>query len=163
MIRLAVSEDAAALVALLELIARERIYTAIDEPWSAEAQRQYILAQSARECIHVAEGDGELLGYQVLELYAASIHSMSHVGQVGTFLHPGARRRGIGRALFAATVGFARAREYRKFVIQVRASNGAAQAFYQSLGFAPCGRFARHVVMDGVEDDEVLMEYFIDT
>jgi len=151
-------------VALLKLIARERIHTAIDQPWSAAAQRQYILDQSPRECIHIAESPtGELLGYQVLALYAASISSMSHVGQLGTFLHPSSRRQGIGRALFAATLAFARAHAYRKFVIQVRASNTAAQAFYQSLGFNPCGRYARHVVIDGTEDDEVLMEYFIDT
>ena len=63
--------------------------------------------------------------------------------------------------LFAATLAFARAHAYRKFVIQVRASNTAAQAFYQSLGFSPCGRYSRHVLIDGIEDDEVLMEYFL--
>jgi ribosomal protein S18 acetylase RimI-like enzyme len=151
-------------VALLKQIARESIHTAIDQPWSPAAQRQYIFDQCPRECIHIAESPtGELLGYQVLALYSASISSMSHVGQLGTFLHPNSRRQGIGRALFAATLAFARAHAYRKFVIQVRASNTAAQAFYESLGFNPCGRYARHVVIDGMEDDEVLMECFIDT
>ena len=88
---------------------------------------------------------------------------MSHVGQLGTFLHAKSRRQGLGRTLYAATLAFARAHAYRKFVIQVRASNAAAQAFYQSLGFQPCGRYARHVIIDGIEDDEILMECFIDT
>lgn len=149
---------------LLTQIARERIHTSIDQPWPPEAQRQYILAQSPRECIHIAESPtGELFGYQVLALCASSIASMSHVGQLGTFLHPNARRHGIGRALYAATLAFARVHAYGKFVIQVRASNTAAQAFYQSLGFQPCGRYARHVIIDGIEDDEILMEAFIDT
>jgi len=162
-IRPATPDDAAALVSLLEDIARERIHTAIDAPWSADVQRRYILDQSPREAIHVAESpDGAMLGYQVLALCAASIPSMSHVGQLGTFLAPNARRLGIGRALFTATLAFAGAHAYRKFVIQVRSSNSAAQAFYQSFGFTPCGLYSRHVLIDGVEDDEVLMEYFLD-
>jgi hypothetical protein len=41
-----------------------------------------------------------------------------------------------------------------------RASNTAAQAFCKGLGFCECGRMHRQVVIDGVEDDEVLMELF---
>ena len=29
-----------------------------------------------------------------------------------------------------------------------------------SLGFRACGRLTRQVIIDGIEDDEVLMEYF---
>ena len=85
---------------------------------------------------------------------------MAHVGQVGTFLLPEWRGQGVGRKLWRATEAFARQAGYRKLVIQVRASNRAAQAFYQSLGFQQCGRLTRQVIIDGVEDDEVLMEYF---
>ena len=35
------------------------------------------------------------------------------------------------------------------------------RAFYRHLGFADCGRLARQVLIDGVEDDELLMELFI--
>ncbi|MBK7929411.1 MAG: GNAT family N-acetyltransferase [Bryobacterales bacterium] len=146
-------------MALLEQIARERIHTAIDQPWPAAEQRRYIEQQSPRECIHLAEtGEGELLGYQVLEQYAASISSMAHVGQLGTYVRTGLRGQGIGRRLFEATLGFALSRGYRKFVIQVRATNAAALAYYQSLGFTVCGRYTRHVLIDGVEEDEVLLE-----
>ena len=30
------------------------------------------------------------------------------------------------------------------------------------LGFQDCGRLSRQVVIDGIEDDEVLMELFIE-
>jgi ribosomal protein S18 acetylase RimI-like enzyme len=43
----------------------------------------------------------------------------------------------------------------------VRASNTNAQAFYQGLGFRVCGRLTGQVLIDGVEDDEVLMELFV--
>jgi len=94
----------------------------------------------------------------VLEQYAASISSMAHVGQLGTYVRSDLRGQGIGRRLFEATLGFALSHDYRKFVIQVRATNAAALAYYQSLGFTVCGRYTRHVLIDGVEEDEVLLE-----
>src|ERR1700736_3479314 len=88
-IRPATEADAAAIVAILERIASERIYTAIDRPWSVDQQRRHLISLTPREAIHVAETDrGEVIGYQPLELWAPTIHSMSHVGQVGTFLQP---------------------------------------------------------------------------
>jgi ribosomal protein S18 acetylase RimI-like enzyme len=86
---------------------------------------------------------------------------MAHVGQVGTFILPAWRTRGVGRQLWDVTLPFARGAGYRKLVIQVRASNTTAQAFYRRLGFADCGRLKRQVIIDGVEDDEVLMELFL--
>jgi ribosomal protein S18 acetylase RimI-like enzyme len=59
------------------------------------------------------------------------------------------------------TVAFARDARYRKRVVQVRGSNIAAQAFYRHLGFIDCGRLARQVTIDGLDDDEVLMELFL--
>jgi RimJ/RimL family protein N-acetyltransferase len=38
----------------------------------------------------------------------------------------------------------------------VRASNTAAQ-LYSRLGFQHCGRLKRHVIIDGREDDEILI------
>ena len=63
--------------------------------------------------------------------------------------------------LWNVTLPFARAAGYRKLVIQVRGSNTTAQAFYRRLGFAGCGRLTRQVLIDGTEDDEVLMELFL--
>jgi ribosomal protein S18 acetylase RimI-like enzyme len=62
--------------------------------------------------------------------------------------------------LWNATLCFARRVGYRKLCLQVPASNTAAQQFYCSLGFKECGRLTRQVIIDGAEDDEVLMEFF---
>ena len=86
---------------------------------------------------------------------------MSHVAQLGTFLHPQYRGQGFGQAMFAATRAFAVQAGFGKIVIQVRGSNTAAQSFYAKLGFSVCGRLSRQVIIDGVEDDEVLMELFL--
>lgn len=161
-IRKATEADAEAIVAILEGIASERIYTAISRPWSADQQRQHLASLSAREAIHVAETEpGAIIGYQPLELWAPTLDSMSHVGQIGTFLKPEWRRRGVGNALFRRAVDFARERDYLKFVIQVRASNTSAQAFYRRLGFRECGRLHRQVRIGGQEDDEIVLEFFL--
>jgi ribosomal protein S18 acetylase RimI-like enzyme len=161
-IRKATEADAESIVAIIREIASERIHTAIASPWSVEKQREYILSLSSREAIHVAEIERQvLIGYQTLELWAPTLDSMSHVGQIGTFLRPEWRRRGIGRVLFEHTVDFARMRGFSKFVIQVRSSNTAAQSFYQQLGFRECGRLTRQVRIGSVEDDEIIQECFL--
>ena len=161
-IRPATPEDAPAISSILAGIAAEAVHSAIDRPWPAAAQRRYLESLSPREVFHVAIGDaGLVLGYQSLDRWSSVLNTMAHVGQIGTFLAPAARGQGIGRALFAATVAFARSHEYRKFVITVRGSNLRARRFYASLGFVECGRLARQVVVAGVEDDEILMESFL--
>ena len=86
---------------------------------------------------------------------------MAHVAQLGTFVSAEWRGRGVGQALFRATSQFAKSAGYRKIVIQVRGSNASAQGFYKNLGFVECGRLRAQVVIDGQEDDEIVMELFL--
>jgi RimJ/RimL family protein N-acetyltransferase len=102
-----------------------------------------------------------IVGYQSLDLYSPSLSSMAHVGQLGTFLLPEWRRRGVGLALFDATRQFAASSGYQKLVIQVRASNLSAQEFYKRLGFVGCGRLRAQVIVEGTPDDEIVMELFL--
>ena len=112
--------------------------------------------------LHVAvDGAQGIVGLQSLDLWSPLLTSMAHVGQVGTFLLPEWRGRGVGRRLWSATEAFARQAGYLKLAIQVRASNSAAQAFYGRQGFRVCGRLTRQVIIDGFEDDEILMEFFL--
>jgi RimJ/RimL family protein N-acetyltransferase len=170
-VRRATPDDAGAITAVLGVVVAERVYSAIEQPWPVEEQRRYLATLSDREAFHVAEVDvpaeagshreRAIVGYQSLDRYSAFLHAMAHVAGLGTFILPQWRGRGIGQALFRATRQFAVDTGYRKFVIYVRGSNLAAQAFYQRLGFVPCGRLTRQTVIDGREDDEVLMEYFL--
>ena len=162
-IRQASPVDATGIVAVLEVVVAERIQTAIDRAWTVEQERRYLEALSPREIFHVAvDVTAGIVGFQTLDLWSSLLPSMAHVGQVGTFLLPRWRGQGIGRQLWEATESFARQAGYRKLAIQVRASNMGAQRFYRSLGFQECGRLTRQVIIDGVEDDEVLMDYFFD-
>ena len=162
-VRRAIPEDAAEIVAVLAVVVDERVHSAIDRVWSVEQERTYLESLSAREVIHVAvDATDRVVGLQILERWSAVLDSMAHVGQVGTFLLPAWRRRGVGRELWKATVAFAREAGYQKLVVQVRGTNAHAQSFYRRLGFAECGRLSRQVIIDGSYDDETLMELFLD-
>ena len=52
-------------------------------------------------------------------------------------VEPEARRKGIGRALSTHWLAWARQRLAREAVLEVRVSNGGAQALYRTLGFQP--------------------------
>jgi len=162
-IRPASAADASAIAAVLEMIVAERVHSAIERVWTVDEERRYLESLSPREALHVAvDADQGIIGFQSLDLWAPLLTSMAHVGQLGTFLLPEWRGKGVGRQLWSATESFARQAGYRKLAIQVRASNTAAQAFYRSLGFNECGRMKRQVIIDGFEDDEILMEFFWD-
>jgi RimJ/RimL family protein N-acetyltransferase len=155
-------DDAPGISALMRVIVAERIHSAIDRAWTVEEERKYLESLGPREVVHVAvDRSGEIIGCQNLGT-SSGMASMSHVAELGTFVLPAWRGRGVGRALFEATARFARAAGFRKVVIHVRGSNLAAQAFYARLGFVQCGRLRAHVVLDGREDDEVLMETFLE-
>ena len=161
-IRRAFPADAAGIAAVLQVIVAERIHSAIDRARTVAEERSYLESLSPREAVHVAVDDrARIVGLQILDLWSPILGSMAHVAQVGTFVLPEWRGRGVGRQLWSTTAVFTRDAGYRKLVIQVRGSNSAAQAFYRGLGFRDCGRLTRQVVIDGVEDDEVLMELFV--
>lgn len=161
-VRRASADDADGVARVLTRVVSERVHSAIDRAWTANEQRRYLDSLSGREAFHVAiAASGDVIGYQSLDLYSSVLPSMAHVGQLGTFLLPEWRGRGVGQALFNATSQFAASAGYRKLVIQVRGSNVAAQAFYERLGFTRCGRLRAQVVIDGEEDDEIVMEHFL--
>jgi len=163
-VRRATGDDAAGVARVLEAIVAERVYSAIVAAWPVNEQQAYMRSLSPREAFHVAETpEGDVVGYQSVERYSTILSSMAHVAQLGTFVVPDWRGRGVGRALFDATLRFAAAAAYRKLVIQVRASNAPALAFYRQAGFTDCGRLTRQVVVDDREDDEVIMERWLDS
>ena len=161
-IKSATAKDAAGIVAVLEVIAAERVHSAIERVWTVEQEARYLDSLSPREAFHVAVDVAQgIVGFQSLDLWSPLLTSTAHVGQVGTFLLPEWRGLGVGRQLWRVTESFARQADYRKLAIQVRTSNTGAQRFYRRLGFHECGRLTRQVIIDGFEDDEILMEFFL--
>ncbi len=131
----AIPDHAKAISAIWEVVCAERIYTAVNRPFTPQQERDYIASLSDREGIFVAQVEDRIVGFQSLDLWAKYTDSFDHVGTMGTIVLPEWRRKGIARRLAAHTLDFARANGYEKVIIYVRAGNVNAQAFYQSLGF----------------------------
>lgn len=55
------------------------------------------------------------------------------------FVAPGSRGRGLGRALLAAALDFARSERVRCLTLETQTSNVPAIRFYQRMGFRFCG------------------------
>jgi ribosomal protein S18 acetylase RimI-like enzyme len=90
---------------------------------------------SRMEHVAVAEADGALVG-----LAAASYATWNRrVPVEHCYVAPGARRRGVGRALMASVVDFARHRGARCVWLETQAENYPAVRFYRRLGFRFCG------------------------
>jgi ribosomal protein S18 acetylase RimI-like enzyme len=160
-IRRATPEDAEFISAIWEVVCAERVYTAVNHPFTPQQERDYIASLSGREGVFLAKVDNRVVGFQSLDLWAKYTDSFDHVGVMGTIILPAWRRQGIGYRLAGHVLDFARANGYEKIVVYVRAGNAGAQAFYRSLGFVPKGVLARQVKIDGQYEDEVFMELFL--
>ena len=65
-------------------------------------------------------------------------------GEIGMMVAAGWRGRGVGTALVAAAVEWARARGLHKLSLSVFPHNEAAIALYRKFGFVEEGRLVRH-------------------
>ncbi len=157
----AIPDHAKAISAIWEVVCAERIYTAVNRPFTPQQERDYIASLSDREGIFVAQVEDRIVGFQSLDLWAKYTDSFDHVGTMGTIVLPEWRRKGIARRLAAHTLDFARANGYEKVIIYVWAGNVNAQAFYQSLGFVIKGALSKQIKIDGQYEDEVFMELLL--
>jgi [ribosomal protein S18]-alanine N-acetyltransferase len=86
----------------------------------------------------VAEEEGEAVGTAYANL------SSPHFGYVfGVYTIPGARGRGIGRALMRAIAQLLREQGREYVVLSVDTPNEGARAFYERLGFEDASRMLR--------------------
>lgn len=118
------------------------------DPWTRGAFEA--LRGNPRVFFRVAAGAAnEVVGYVVLWF----VLDEGEVANVA--VAPERRREGIGHALMDAAVGAARGAGVRQLFLEVRASNAAARAMYQSRGFVQISR-RRDYYRKPVEDALVL-------
>lgn len=102
--------------------------------------------------VRVARGErGAVLGYVLFWHVADEIHLLN------VAVAASERRRGIGRALVEDMLGYARGRAARLVLLEVRASNAAAIALYEALGFERFNVRARYYA-DGEDAVEMKLE-----
>ena len=150
--------DAAGVADVLNSVILEGRYTALTGYWTPEAEQAFLQSLGPRSEVFLAEVAGQIVGFQVIEPFVSYTSTMAHVAHMGTYVHAGLRRRGIGRRLAQATLAFARQQGYEKVVIYVMADNELGLAYYRGLGFEERGVLQRQTKIDGVYHDEVFME-----
>lgn len=150
--------DAAGIADVLNNVIAEGRYTALTGHWTPEAELTFLQSLGRRSELFVAEIAGRIVGFQVIEPFAAYTSAMDHVAILGTYVCADFRGRGIGQRLAEATFAFAREQGFEKAVIYVLAHNEGGLAYYRGLGFVEKGVLARQTRIDGLYYDEVFME-----
>jgi L-amino acid N-acyltransferase YncA len=158
--RAARPDDAAAIVAILNPIIEERVFTVFDTPVSVDAERDYLVRFPARGVFQVAirASDQRMVGFQSMEPFASYTRAFDHVGVLGTYVELASRRHGVATRLFEATVGAALEKGYEKIFTYVRADNEGALRTYLGQGFRVVGTAYRHAKLHGRYVDEIVIE-----
>jgi len=159
-VRVAVSGDAARVVALASAVASEEEgWLLADSSWrSVGEERRYIrtVQRHPDAALFVAEAGGHIVGR--LSITRDPHPSSAHVADLGLMVAADHRRRGVGSALMAAAESWARAARISKLELHVFPHNLAAIALYEKLGYTREGLRAAHYRRpDGSYVDAVLM------
>lgn len=139
-LRSATTDDIDAIVAI------ER--SAFSDPWSPRSFRG--LLDSPNVVFEVAETPAHpVVGFAIVYLagFEGDLANLATVAAV--------RRQGVGRRLLRHTLALARERGGRVIFLEVRESNTAARALYESEGFVEVGRRAKYYARP-VEDALIL-------
>jgi GNAT superfamily N-acetyltransferase len=137
---------------LTELVAAGKRSKASDRDF---ALSHYIADPQRIRCSVAVDEDGTILGFQSLKHARAGNPYDTPIGWgiIGTHVRPSAARRGVGRALFAASAAAARAAGVEKIEAFIGANNPQALTYYEAMGFRtyrePEGVVAKVFVVDG--------------
>lgn len=113
--------------------------------------------------VFVAELIGAMAVAASAELRQLAPQRCRHVGVLSLGVHPGAQRRGLGRALLEHVIATARSIGLVRLELYVRDDNHRAKALYESVGFARESARARFVRLeDGRHIDDLIMAMFLD-
>ena len=110
--------------------------------------------------IVAVDGDDRVVGHVYVQRESHPV--TRHVATLGIAVDAAARGRGIGSALLAEAVRWARSVEVDKVALSVYPHNTGAIALYRKFGFVEEGRLARHSRKSYGDEDEILMAAWID-
>ncbi|GAB6043226.1 ribosomal protein S18-alanine N-acetyltransferase [Endothiovibrio diazotrophicus] len=99
----------------------------------------------------MAELDGEVVGHGVMMVAAGEAHILN------VCVHPDHQGRGVGRRILNHLLHLARRRDADMALLEVRPSNTAAVALYDSLGFNEIGRRPNYYPARNGREDALMM------
>ena len=164
-IRPARLDDAQAMCDLLNPIIADGTTTAHRTPFDRDRMiGHYIAPPRLASCVTAWESEG-LLGFQTLEWPDPGWDEWGSVpmdwGLIASFVAEGAQGRGVGQALFAATLEAARKTAMVAIDATIRADNVPGLAYYSRLGFLDYDRVIGVPLSDGTAVDRIRKRYAI--
>lgn len=161
-IRQATRADAAAMAELINAIIAIGGTTAYEVAFDAASMdAAYISLPQLVSCL-VAEDGGVIVGFQgLMRSFDPDDPLPDAWTTIGTFARIGLTQRGVGRALFAATLNAARGERIAVIDATIRADNTGGLAFYSRQGFVDYDRLLAVPLKDGTPVDRIRKRYDI--
>lgn len=141
-IRRSTFADVAGMTSLLNAVIAAGGTTAHETPMTATVVRDHFVDGADVLSSVVAEAEGAIIGWQSVGWW----HDEPHVG---TFVRPGLQARGVGAALFAATLDRLRSSDIDRIIAWIRADNVPGLAYYARIGFQDIGTDPGFALGDG--------------
>ena len=141
-IRIAVPADAAGMTALLNAVIAAGGTTAHEAPMTTDDVREHFIDGPGVLSSVLAEEEGRVIGWQSVGWW----HDDPHVG---TFVRPGLQAKGVGSALFAASLAELRGKDVDRIIAWIRADNVPGLAYYARIGFVDVGHDPDYALSDG--------------
>lgn len=138
MVRTATTDDLDQVMALRREVAGEGRWIGAELPLDEEGDRAFLTAGAEAGSLFVAEVDGVMVGVLGMSL------PRHRVADLGMHVKAGHRGRGVGSALLAAGIEWARDAGAHKVALQHWPHNEAAHALYLKHGFVQEGYLHRH-------------------
>lgn len=155
-VRHATQADAAAMAGLINAIIAIGGTTAYEAAFDAASMDAAYISLSQLVSCFVAEDDGELVGFQgLMRSFDPDDPLPDHWATIGTFAKVGLTQRGVGGALFAATLKAAREAGIVVIDATIRADNTGGLAFYSRQGFVDYDRLVAVPLKDGTPVDRI--------
>ena len=161
-VRPARPRDAASYVETYRAVAGELRYIQTERVSGAvRSYRKRFRRSRTNEVAHLVAASGERV---IGNLSISRDHhpATRHVATLGMFVAADWRGRGVGSALMAEALTWARAAGVERVELTVYPHNTAAVALYRKFGFVEEGRLVRHAKKSYGYEDEILMAARLD-
>jgi ribosomal protein S18 acetylase RimI-like enzyme len=154
-IRDSVVEDPERIAALIDTVARERLFLAGTVGFSVNDTRAFIASVRSAGGVHIVGIEySEIVAWCDIDRHP--FEGMRHAGRLGMGVRKDHRSKGIGRKLLEAATERAQGAGIERVELEVFASNRAAICLYESFGFELEGRKVAGRRLDGCTDDILL-------
>jgi RimJ/RimL family protein N-acetyltransferase len=155
-VRASTPDDAPSLSVCVDAVARERRYLANVCGFTAEQTRSFVASLAESGGVQILALDEEkVVGW--CDVTTLPFEGLRHVGRLGMGLLPAYRGQGLGRRLLREVLNRVFANGLLRVELEVFASNIAAIRLYEQEHLVIEGRKRRARILDGVEDDIIVM------